>query len=364
VVSLRSKLGRRGRRTEVGSSDVDDATEVLAQADELSEKGRAIDAVRLLTDANRSRRDGRIEHRLTLLRYEAFRQDISPQEPPPWPVVDDLWPGERVPELRPDQLTATSLHSAVQHHGSVIVRGLLTSGQVAPLVADIDRALAAHDARIDDQPAADIAHWYEPFTYDDVSPRAGKRSRGSLMTVESPPALFDVLEMFESTGLRRLAHDYFGEPPALLARKGTLRRVSPGTFAGWHQDGAFMGEGIRSLNVWIALTDCGVDAPGLELIGRRVDRLLPTGNGAFAEWGIRAPDAVACGGDDIVCPTFAAGDAMMFDHFLVHHTAFAPGMTRDRHALETWLLAPSTYGAMTRPRQDGYSPRDQIPLAL
>ena len=51
--------------------------------------------------------------------------------------------------------------------------------------------------------------------------------------------------------------EYFGEPPMLLARKGTLRRIShEGTSGGWHQDGAFMGVGIRSLNVWLALTHC------------------------------------------------------------------------------------------------------------
>ena len=183
------------------------------------------------------------------------------------------------------------------------------------------------------------------------------------MTVESPPALFDLLEVFGEVGIDRLVRDYFGESPAILARKATLRRVAPGKMAGWHQDGAFMGAGIRSLNVWIALTDCGRDAPGLEVVGRRVDvaaadrRLARTPRGGSPH---KTPRSF--GGDDIEKPLFAAGDAMLFDHFLVHRTAFDTGMTRDRYAIETWLFAPSTYGAMLERNDDGHSPRNQIPI--
>jgi tetratricopeptide (TPR) repeat protein len=362
------RFKRRREAGHAGSADDSpnraDAESLLAQADALSEQGRAAEAIALLTDANRARRDGRIERRLALLRYEAFQQFVPPSTPGPWPDVEDRWPEARIPEISAGALTSDTLRSAVQHHGSLIVRGLLPPEQVAALTGDIDRALAAYDARLRDEHDAALADWYEPYPYDTISEIAHKRARGSVMTVESPPALFDLVEVFRATGLDRLAREYFGEAPALLARKATLRRVPPGNFGGWHQDGAFMGEGIRSINVWIALTDCGVDAPGLEVIGRRVDELLPTGNGAFAEWGIKATDAVAYGGDDIVLPRFAAGDAMLFDHMLVHHTAFSPQMTRDRHAIETWMFAPSTYAAMTTAREDGYTPRDQIPIVL
>ena len=42
-------------------------------------------------------------------------------------------------------------------------------------------------------------------------------------------------------------------------------------------------------------------------------------------------------------PVFDAGDALIFDHLNLHRTAIDPGMTRDRHAIETWLFSPSTY---------------------
>ena len=37
-------------------------------------------------------------------------------------------------------------------------------------------------------------------------------------------------------------------------------------------------------------------------------------------------------------------------------------MTKGRYATETWLFAPSTYGAMTAANEHGYSPRDQLPI--
>ena len=40
------------------------------------------------------------------------------------------------------------------------------------------------------------------------------------------------------------------------------------------------------------------------------------------------------------------------------------GMVNDRHAIETWLFSPSTYGAMTTDVEEGYSPRDQIPVVF
>ena len=154
--------------------------------------------------------------------------------------------------------------------------------------------------------------------------------------------------------------NYFGESPGILARKATLRRVAPPKMSGWHQDGAFLGAGIRSLNVWIALTDCGVDAPGLEVVGRRVETLLPTGTGVHAAWGITAADAAAFGGDDIERPLFEAGDAMFFDHFLVHRTSFERGddarPTRDRdvvvRAFDLWIDERAERGGLPAARSD------------
>jgi hypothetical protein len=121
----------------------------------------------------------------------------------------------------------------------------------------------------------------------------------------------------------------------------------------WHQDGAFLGRDVRTLNLWLCLSECGDDAPGLDMVPRRFDEVLATGTeGAFFDWAVAQDVVDAARGDvEIVRPHFAPGDALLFDHLFLHRTAAAPGMTRERHAIETWFFAPSAY------------PDGQIPLA-
>ncbi len=185
-----------------------------------------------------------------------------------------------------------------------------------------------------------------------------------MLAVDSPPAMFDVVEVFERTGVGDLARGFFGEPPAALAKKWSLRKVLRDTNTGdWHQDGAFMGENIRSLNVWLTFSHCGDTAPGLDVVARRVDHVLETGtDGAYFQWSIGNAVAQRAGEGAIVRPIFEAGDALLFDHLCVHRTAVDPGMPHDRYAVEAWFLGPSTYGAMLGEVEHGYSPRDQIPI--
>ena len=102
--------------------------------------------------------------------------------------------------------------------------------------------------------------------------RSWVRDAGGVWTADSPRVLADLVDTLEAVGLAPLITAYLGERPVLSVNKCTLRRVGvePGN-ANWHQDGAFLGEGIRSLNVWMSLSHCGVDAPGLDVVPRRFD---------------------------------------------------------------------------------------------
>jgi ectoine hydroxylase-related dioxygenase (phytanoyl-CoA dioxygenase family) len=165
--------------------------------------------------------------------------------------------------------------------------------------------------------------------------------------------MFDVLDLLERKGLRDILSDYLGERPGLSVKKCTLRRVPVDTGTDWHQDGAFLGPDIRTVNVWLALTDCGVEAPGLDLVPKRLD-LLETGTeGAQFDWSV-GPGVVErvstdCG---VVRPFFSAGDALLFDERHLHRTGVSPGMTTERYAIETWFFAPSRY------------PHPQVPIAF
>ena len=154
------------------------------------------------------------------------------------------------------------------------------------------------------------------------------------------------MELVEDTGVAALVEAYFGERPALSVNKCTLRRVPTDANTSWHQDGAFLGRDVRSLNLWLALSPCGGDAPGLDIVPQRFDEILPTGTeGAIFDWS-PSPQVVedAVGGPDaIVSPEFGPGDALLFDHMFLHRTGIAPGMTRERWAIESWFFAPSSY---------------------
>jgi Phytanoyl-CoA dioxygenase (PhyH) len=328
---------------------------------------RMLEEIRHLTESNRVQRDRKIERRLVELRYEAFRHaTVSPSQAEQPEVVEDLFPGELIPEVSRADLTVESARSGIGRHGSLLVRGLVGGEQVEQLKADIDRAFDAFDAEAAGKESAVLTGWYQPFEHRMISDqdRTRKRSRGNILAVESPPTLFDLIETMKDVGVGELAHGFMRERPAILARKVTLRRMPHNFGGGWHQDGAFMGSGIRSLNVWLALTHCGDNAPGLDVVGRRFDELLPTGNGAYAAWGIKPEDAEPAGTGVTVRPIFEAGDGLIFDHMCLHRTGTDPGMTNGRYAIETWFFAPSTYGAMSAKVKDGYSPRDQVPLVF
>jgi len=320
------------------------AATVLAEARGLADSGQYYKAIELLNAENRRNRQREIDRMLLALRSEASLAGEWKTERPDWPAqVSNQFAGEGIPEIRGDQLNVSSVRSGIENRGSLIVRQLLTSSQVDLLRNDIDRVLQAFDAVESGSVPPELEGWYEPFYRDTITERAKKRAKGAVLTVESPPTLFDLLETFEDSGLSAVIRDFFGEPPMLLSRKLTLRRVHhEGHTGGWHQDGGFLGEDIRSLNIWIALTDCGVDAPGMDIVARRLPGIVETGSD-FATWATNPAAAKLVAEGHTERPVFAAGDAIVFDHLCLHRTARKPGMTKTRYAIETWLMAPSTY---------------------
>jgi hypothetical protein len=340
---------------------------VLARADALYAEGDALGAIALLTDANRARRDHRIERRLVTMRFDSFQAAQWPETPPSIPTaVDDLFPGTVIPEIGPADLDVAHVRSALLNHGSLIVRGLIGPDRVEQLRADIDRALDGYDAWFAGKGLATAAPWFEPFAHEPKKvERKFRRDVGGVLVVDSPPSLFDLIDAFDAAGIRRIVTEFFGEQPALLAKKWTLRRVPHDTGeSGWHQDGSFMGGDIRSLNVWLALSHCGDDAPGLDVVGRRLDDIVPTGTeGAWLDWNVSPLMVEQVAPGAVVRPIFEAGDALIFDHFNLHRTAADAAMTNDRYAIEAWFLAPSTYALMMAgDGVEGAPPRDQLPM--
>jgi hypothetical protein len=341
-----------------------DPRRVVEVADRLAGEQRSAEAVEMLTRANRKLNDPELAARIVDLRFAAFRHvQQTGGAPPPLPPPPDLFQS-KFPEVSRHELTPETLRSAILHHGFLLVRGFADDADAERLTRDIEHAFAACDAAQHGGVTTSPDHWFRRFEHDRTSDRATKRSAGCVLAVDSPPAMFDVIEVFERSGVGRLARGFFGEAPALLAKKWSLRKVTSDANTGdWHQDGAFMGEGIRSLNVWLTMSHCGDTAPGIDLVARRIDHVLETGTeGAYFQWSIGPPVAERAAAGHIVRPIFERGDALLFDHLLVHRTAVDPPMTNDRYAIEAWFLAPSTYGEMLSGAGQTYASRDQIPL--
>jgi hypothetical protein len=352
--------GERSTIVEVEpSTATGEAKEALAAADSLAEEGRLLEAVERLSEANRRERSGEIEKRLVRLRNLAYEElDRSPTEAP-WPeeAPRPREAQEELPSVNRAELTPEVVRDHILRYGCTYIPGLIPEQRADQLVDGIDRAFEVANEHLSETPPAEDTPWYHPWPYFEnpeamAQTRTFVRDGGGVWTVESPRVMFDFLEILDEAGLRSLIRDYLGERPAMTLKKSTLRKTTPLPRADWHQDGAFLGDDIRTINLWLCLSHCGDDAPGLDLVPRRFDRVLETGTGgAFFNWSTGEGTVEEAREDvPVVRPLFKPGDALLFDELFLHRTATDDTMTRDRFAIETWFFAPSLY------------PGDQIPF--
>jgi hypothetical protein len=339
----------------------------LQAADVLVEQGQWQRALDLLQVANREQPRAIFQQAMMDLRIRAGRE--RPDSPPHAALASiveppRLTPGD-IPEIPATELSAQRLYDAIHGCGAAIVRGLLPPERAAELRALIDRVVAARRQSDLAPPREESAAWYvrsaevrgTPAQFF-ASPDEPLTESSSIWVADSPRVACELLDLYHALGLSDLLQSYFGEPARLSVKKWVLRKIAPKPKgdAGWHQDGQFLGEGIQTVNMWLALSDCGgaAPAPGIDLVidGRR--ELHPTGtDGAWFDWTV-GPERVArvassCG---ISQPRFAPGDALFFDHFNLHRTAFETHHTAVRYAIESWFFAAST------------APMKQQPLVL
>jgi len=293
------------------------------------------------------------------MRHRGFFRVSHPAGHAAWPPATQpsRFPSGSIPSVAVNELSASTLAQGIFCHGALIVRGLLTAPQVNPMVATIDSAYEAFDAGAESG-GEEMRAWFtplQPSTSEEnlaVTRKWARNKGGGVWAADSPRGFFNLINMLEQSGIMPVLTDYLGERPALSMRKTTLRRVSPHCDPDWHQDGAFLGPDIRTVNLWVALTDCGVDAPSMDMVPTRLPGIIPTGNGN-AQFNWSADDATVRAAVADTPPVrlhFKAGDAILFDERNMHRTAVDPSMTRERHAIEAWFFAPSCY------------PLDQVPI--
>lgn len=332
-----------------------DAT--LARMADLAGTGRTREAVAFGVRHNKRLESHLVSAEIVRLRNLAF-QPAEPKGawPPSYP---DLFATSKgIPEIEARDLSSRVLGSALQNHGSLIIRGLIAEEFAAEMRDRIDRTMSeAFALRAEGKEWERGSAWYSrnPVTQDHPILHVRhftETGDGSVLAGDSPHTFEKIISKYEAVGVFKAVEEYLGERPALSLGKTVLRRIPITNGTDWHQDGAFLGSDIRVVNLWTTLSDCGVDAAGLDVVAKRFPTVLETGTqGAKFNWSV-GPGLVDTMQPKplIQSPVFKPGDAMMFDQLCLHRTGIRPGMTKERYAIESWMFAPSVF------------PMDQFPL--
>ncbi len=128
--------------------------------------------------------------------------------------------------------------------------------EAAELASAMDRAIEARDAGRANGAGPGL---YEEFDSDprfEAPDRPWITETGGVLVADSPKLMFDTLDLFERTGLRRLIAGLPRRAPRRSrCRSRPCARPSPDTPGAWHQDGALHGrrEGDERLALALAL---------------------------------------------------------------------------------------------------------------
>lgn len=301
------------------------------------------EVLRNLLEANRLDPQGEREARIRDVRMtEELYGERTPANISDEPV--ELKYEQNMPACSLEKITPEIISAAFKATGMLYIPGAVDN-------EDVERMRNAIEAAHNSMEEKDESQWHNPPrlpTKDSALKLAAARrwanQVGGSLAVDSPRAMYQILDMLERHGIQKIAQDYLGERPVMSAAKFMLWRVpGDGPSAGWHQDGRFLGDDLASLNVWTALTDCGPEvAPGMDLVPEYLDHyIMPAEDSAF-DWSV-SDSQVESLNLPVITPQFKAGDMLMFDNWLLHRTCRRPGMTVTRYAIESWFFAPSKF---------------------
>ena len=314
---------------------------------------RLLEEIGRLTEEWRAERNPETERELLRLRHLAGVCLIDAGDrAPDYAAADEAaLPAGGLPEIAAADLTPGLLRAGILRDGCLLVRGLVPRDEALGLAAGIDRALAARDAGGDAEEG--LYEEFVPVEGYEVAERSWIEQGGGVLAADSPTLACRMLDLYERAGLPRLVEGYLGERGLLSVHKTTLRKAAPTVGGSWHQDGAFMGD-ARALNLWLSLSRCGDEAPGLDLVPRRLDQIvIEYEEMLFVDLTReRAAAAAEASGVEILRPIFEPGDALFFDEMFLHQTGSDPSMPNPRFAVESWFFGAHGF------------PADYAPLAV
>jgi hypothetical protein len=251
-----------------------------------------------------------------------------------------------LPEIAGSEVTPGLLRAGILRRGCLLVRNVVPRADAVQFAQQIDRPFDERDRH-------DAGERYDEDRYAEFvpDPRMGTeflrpwiKSGGGVLAVDSPKLCFEMMQMFARAGLLELVQGYLGEPVLITAQKTTLRKAAPSVPGAWHQDGRFMGQ-VRALNLWLSLSRCGDESPGLDIVPRRLEDFVTTetDEAAFNHMISQRQAELAAGETGIMRPIFEPGDALFFDDLFLHKTGSDPSMPKPRFAIENWFFGGSAF---------------------
>ncbi|CAA0123600.1 Uncharacterised protein [Halioglobus japonicus] len=305
-----------------------------------------------LSDAVRKNGDAKAAAELIHLRHKVCLTGQHPPPPEHWPpTVSTNVGGTEIPTVSPGELTVEVLKDAISRQSCLLVPGLMPERDVDDIVAGIDRALDAIARRKAGDTDPSLESWFLPYVpegakdaYAEV--RHWANMCGTVFAADSPQNFQRFVDTCNSMGVFDLLTEYFGVRPVMSVPKTTLKRVTPDTPIGWHQDIRAYGENTRALNMWVALSPCGKDARGLGVVpinpGGPVEDtpppppLVPISDETISRLAVEGTPAHE--------PLFEKGDVLFFDTVLPHTTQQGDiaKFTKNRYAMECWFFSPTT----------------------
>lgn len=149
------------------------------------------------------------------------------------------------------------------------------------------------------------------------------------------PANFEPLT--RSTRLKTVLQSLMGEEflwhfPPMLRRLSARRNEG---LLPYHQDYAYNQRYPRLWTCFTPLSDCGEDAPGLELLDIRMTKKLSHVSEGLWESGVSAATLAAVAGSAAVRrPSMRAGDVIIFNELTLHRTHSVPAMSKARMSVD------------------------------
>lgn len=217
-----------------------------------------------------------------------------------------------------------AIAAAIRTHGMALVR------QAAPSLVEL---LPVFEANLAAMKVGDG----DPRLAPNVSNQAG-----SIWMVGGPDVVRGRIAI-----LVAIASAYLGKESVYFDWELTrARRVPPAgqRIHGMHQDGVEVAN-LQMLTMWVALTNCGRDAPGLELV--RVPnlehaKLMPGDHWTHGESDPKRDKVVDTFGEGVLWrPELKAGDSIIFTDRIYHRTYSHLGMSAARTSIDFRVVEDS-----------------------